>query len=430
MAFDGSATFNSFLEISSLAQENLSMPDLMNPQSVKSLFQKVISILLIGGLSLFFTARCHGQEEPAVGKALDSPKSENQADPSKNDQAKTPVEKKQKKPSRGSIIVAPIPISSPAVGSGIIPVVGYIFPLRKKDTISPPSVIGAAGFFTNNGTRGGAALGQFFIKQNTYRFTAGMFHGNINYDIYGSGILEGDKLPLKQAGTAFFGEFSRRIWWKFFLGPQFLTGNSLISLRPNEGSDVQIPPDVGLKTTLRAIGIRLTRDTSPNRFYPTSGTNLKFISNFFSQALGSKYSFQSYRMTFNKYWSLKKNQVLAYNAYLCGTGGEAPFYGNCIYGTNNELRGYVAGQYFTKYMVATQLEYRLSLPKRFGLVAFGGIGGVIPGEDQTFGSEHFLPAGGVGLRFTLDKKNHVNLRADVGQGVNGHTFSLGIGEAF
>ena len=301
------------------------MRDLMIPQSVKFLFQKIISTLLIGGLSLFFTARCPGQEEPGTGKTMNSPKTESQAEHSKNGPAKTPAEKKEKKPSRGSIIVAPIPISSPAVGSGIIPVVGYIFPLRKKDLISPPSLIGAAGFFTNNGTRGGAALGQFFIKQNTYRFTTFFFHGNINYDIYGSGILEGEKLPLKQAGTAFFGEFSRRIWWKFFLGPQFLTGNSLISLRPNEGSDVQPPPDVGLKTTLRAIGIRLTRDTSPNRFYPTSGTNLKFTSNFFSQALGSKYSFQSYRMTFNKYWSLNQKQVLAYNAYLCGTGGESPF---------------------------------------------------------------------------------------------------------
>jgi hypothetical protein len=412
--------------------------DLMTPnkleeaQKLKSLVQRVLSILLIGGLVLFSTVQCHGQEEPRGGETPDSPKTASQAEPTtETSQTKTPAEKKEKKKSsRGSFLAVPIPISSPALGSGIVPVVGYIFPFSKKDKISPPSVIGAAGVFTNNGTRAFAALGQFFIKQNTYRFSAGMFHGNINYDIYGSGILEGHKLPLKQSGTAFFGEFSRRIGWKFFLGPQFLSGSSLLSVRPNEGSEVPIPPDAGLKTTLRSIGIRLTRDTSPNRFYPTAGTNLEFTSNFFSQGLGSKYSFQSYRMTFNKYWSVKQNQVLAYNAYLCGTGGEAPFYGNCIYGTNNELRGYVAGQYFTKYMVATQLEYRLTLPKRFGLVAFGGIGEVIPGEDKIYGSQHFLPAGGVGLRFTLDKKNHVNLRADIAQGEDGHTFSLSIGEAF
>jgi hypothetical protein len=45
-------------------------------------------------------------------------------------------------------------------------------------------------------------------------------------------------------------------------------------------------------------------------------------------------------------------------------------------------------------------------------------------------SSHFLPSGGGGLRFELNKKYHVNLRADIAQGRDGHTFGLGVGEAF
>jgi hypothetical protein len=128
---------------------------------------------------------------------------------------------------------------------------------------------------------------------------------------------------------------------------------------------------------------------------------------------------------------VSKNQVLAYNAYFCATGGKPPFYGNCIYGANNELRGYVAGKYFDRYLVATQLEYRLALPMRFGVVAFGGIGEAIPGGDQLlFTNNSFLPGGGGGLRFQLSKKYHVNLRADIAGGKDGHTFSMGLGEAF
>jgi hypothetical protein len=41
-----------------------------------------------------------------------------------------------------------------------------------------------------------------------------------------------------------------------------------------------------------------------------------------------------------------------------------------------------------------------------------------------------LPAGGVGLRFNLDKKNHINYRIDFAVGREGSTLSLGIGEAF
>ena len=248
--------------------------------------------------------------------------------------------------------------------------------------------------------------------------------------MYGTGTAAGLKLPLNQNGQAFLGEFVRRVWWKFFVGPRFMTGRSLITVRPNNISNFPIPPDVGIHTTLTAIGAKLTRDTSPNRFYPTSGTYFDFTSDFFSQALGSKYSFQSYKAAFDKYGSLNKNQVLAYNAYFCATGGKPPFYENCVFGTNNELRGYVAGQYFARYMLATQLEYRLVLPKRFGLVAFGGIGEVIPGGGQLYGIQKFLPSGGGGLRFLLSKKYHVNLRADIAQGRDGHTFGMGVGEAF
>ena len=191
------------------------------------------------------------------------------------------------------------------------------------------------------------------------------------------------------------------------------------------------PPDLGIDTTLTAIGATLTRDTSLNRFYPTNGTYFKFTSDFFSQTLGSQYSFQSYVTTFAKYWGLSKNQVLAYDAYFCATGGKPPFYGNCIYGNSNQLRGYVAGKYFDRYMVTTQLEYRLSWPWRFGVVAFGGVGEAIPGGDQLlFKDNSFLPSGGAGLRFQLSKQYHVNVRADVARGKDGHTFSLGIGEAF
>jgi len=92
-----------------------------------------------------------------------------------------------------------------------------------------------------------------------------------------------------------------------------------------ENDEVHPPPDIGLHTDLVALGVVATRDTSSNRFYPTQGSFIKFTADFFSQALGSKYSFESYRFTFNKYLSLSERQVLAYNAFVCITGGSPPF---------------------------------------------------------------------------------------------------------
>src|SRR5246127_2078575 len=336
---------------------------------------------------------------------------------------------------RGSLVVAPLPISSPALGTGLVPVLGYIFPLRRDDKLSPPSVVGVAGLVTNNGTRGFGAYGDLFLRQDTYRITSVYVRGNLNYDLYGFGVSAGNagrKLPLEQTGQVFRGEVLRRMGWDFFLGVRLWTGSSVISSRLSEGiaPDVPPPPDLGIHTTLRALGLRLNRETSPNRFYPTSGTLLDFASDFFSQALGSKYSFQAYRFMFNKYGSLSEKQVLAYNLFVCGTGGDPPFYGNCIYGANNELRGYTAGRYLDRYMFATQLEYRLSLPKRLGAVSFGGIGEVVPGGSQIFRSSYLLPAGGGGLRFQVSKKYRVNLRADIARGKDTWTWGMGVGEAF
>jgi hypothetical protein len=345
----------------------------------------------------------------------------------------TQPKKKKKLAGRGAFVVAPLPISSPAIGSGIVPVLGYIFPFSTKDKVSPPSTIGAAGLITDNGSRGFAIGGQFFLKENTYEITTGFVHGNVDYNIYGTGIASNLKLPLVQTGEAYFGEFLRRIGWKFFVGPRFITGRSFITVVPNSGSSVPIPPEVGLHSNLTSLGARLTRDTRPNHFYPLSGTFFTFTSDFFSQGLGSKYSYQSYKTEFSKFWSLSPRQVLAYDADFCATSGAPPFYGNCIYGTNNQLRGYIAGKYFTRETASTQLEYRLVLPKRFGLVVFGGLGGTIPGGSQPLQqvqSGKFLPSGGGGLRFALSQKYHVNLRADIAQGRDGHTFGMGVGEAF
>ena len=124
---------------------------------------------------------------------------------------------KEMKHHRGALVVAPLPIVSPAIGSGIIPVAGYIFPFQEKDKVSPPSVVGAAGL----------------------------------------------KLPLEQTGQLFFIEFLRNIRWKIFVGGRFITGNSVVTVRPTSSETPPVPPDIGLTTNLRALGMEIVRVPVP-----------------------------------------------------------------------------------------------------------------------------------------------------------------------
>lgn len=393
----------------------------------------VLLLLLISGLRLGLAPTLvEAQETNAEQKA--PPSSPTTGNPTAGSERPFQDDESQKKKTHrdpGAFVVAPLPISSPALGAGIVPVLAYIFPISNSDKTSQASIVGAAGLVTDNGTRALALGGEIYLKRNTYRTTAIYARGNLNYNLYGLGSGDSEpRLPLKQTGQVVFGEFLCRTLQNLFLGPRVLWGSSLITLRPNELGAVQLPPDLGLHTTLTALGFRLNRDTRPNRFYPTTGTSLDFTADFFSQGLGSKYSFQSYKLTFNEYWSLTPKQVLASGSFACFTGGEPPFYGNCVYGTNSQLRGYTAGRYLDRYMFGTQLEYRLALPKRLGLAGFGGLGEVIPGGNQPFRTENFLPSVGGGVRFELSKTYHVNLRVDFAQGQDSHTWSVGVGEAF
>ena len=85
--------------------------------------------------------------------------------------------------------------------------------------------------------------------------------------------------------------------WDFYIGARFVNGESYITLKPNDGSIPPIPPDVGLHTNPRALGVELNRDSRPNRFYPIKGSFIQFTGDFFGKDLGSKYSFQSYKVT-------------------------------------------------------------------------------------------------------------------------------------
>lgn len=344
----------------------------------------------------------------------------------------SPVKTNNRDSSRsGSFVVAPIPTASPAVGNGLTLLGGYIFPLGKSDKVSPPSILGGAWVGTDNGTRAWVAAAELYFAQDRYHVVSGVAHGDLNYEFYGTGTAAGDagrKFDLNQTGDVVFAEAMRRTIASIFIGPRLWFGSTRIAPQHPGETHPGLPP-FQVDFSMRSLGFKIERDTRDNRFYPEKGTMLTFGSDFFAKDLGGSFTFQRYRLTFNDYRSLSKKQVLAYNLFGCSTGGDAPFFGQCIFGMGDELRGYPAGRYIDRKMFAAQLEYRRTLPWRLGVAAFGGLGEVAP-TFSDFNASSVLPSGGLGPRLTLSNKYHVNLRADFAWGKEGHTFSMGLGESF
>ena len=339
---------------------------------------------------------------------------------------------KPKKPKRGSLVIAPIPISSPAVGSGLILVLGYVFKLNQEDKLSPPSTVGMVGARTSGGSRGGGLGGRLYFSENKYQTTFAVAKGHVNFDFFGIGRIPGREpisVPLQVGGKVFFGEFLRNVWKDVFVGPRYQYRNLEVTL---DGAQTpggfEIPP-IDIKAKSVAIGVKVQRDKRNSTFYPTKGSLFDVSGDFFDQSLGSRRQYQTYKIFYNHYRAISPKQVLAYRGMICSANQNVPFYDLCFYGANNDIRGYTAGEFQNRRMFATQAEFRQVLAKRFGLVAFGGFGGVARRWNE-FRSDHLLPAAGAGLRFTLDKKNHINYRIDWAVGREGHTLTIGVGEAF
>jgi outer membrane protein assembly factor BamA len=307
-----------------------------------------------------------------------------------------------------------------------------VFKLNEQDKTSPPSWLGGGGVFTNNGTRGLVLGARLYFQENKYQTTMAIAKGSANLDFFGIGRIPGRapiSVPLSMDGTIFFGEMMRRTARDIFIGPRFQyrkLGARIDGLAPPGGFEV---PEIDIRSNSVALGFHVQRDLRDSTFYATKGNLFDFTADFFDQAWGSRREYQVYKIAYNGFREVASRQVLAYRAMACSANGSVPFYDLCLFGFNSDLRGYTTGEFQNRRMFAGQAEYRVELKKRLGFAAFGGVGGVARRWGD-FRSDELLPAAGAGLRFKLDKKNHINYRIDVAFGREGRTLSIGIGEAF
>ena len=398
--------------------------------------------------------------------AVAAEQGEETPDSDKQDQSATagPASKKQKADTTpgtisqppdkkgGSWVFAPIPISSPAIGSGLEYAVARVFPLNKKDEISPPSTVGLGGVFTNNGSRAVALGARLYMKEDKFRFVVAAGNADINLDIYGIGKAAGDNgtfIPLKTKGKGFISEALFALKKGLYVGMRGQYRNFRLSLNQErlDSSDItHEPPDkvaavidqIGdqlLSQQTVSLGPRIQWDTRNSTFYPTKGVLMDINADFFGTGLGSKWNYEFYKVGFNKYIQVAQTQVIAFRGMTCAaTGDRVPIYDLCLFGTANDIRGYAGGRYQDRRMFAAQGEYRFMVPSsgflgRFGVVAFGGFGGV-GRKYSDIGSGDLLPGGGGGARFRLLNKQPINFRVDYGIGKVGHTWTIGVLEAF
>lgn len=170
-------------------------------------------------------------------------------------------------------------------------------------------------------------------------------------------------------------------------------------------------------------------DSRDDIFYPSKGAYIKLKALFYIKAIASNYDFNWYAADIRKYFDLQSRQMIAFQFYGSFVSDGTPFYELPLLGGGQIMRGYFLGRYRDRLYVAGQAEYRRHLWRRFGMVAFAGIGDVSE-KFRDFKIREFKSSIGFGLRFLFNKEENVNIRMDIGFGKDTIGIYFGVEEAF
>jgi len=331
---------------------------------------------------------------------------------------------------KGKLVVVPIPVSNPTIGTGLAAGVGYLFHL---DPVSKASVIGGGGVKTDNGTWAGAAAASLYLAENAWQVKAGYAYFDANVNFYGIGEGSGDAgvaVPINQAGSAAGVQVLRKVYGSVNLGLQgwFLDMNTSFDLDDLPAGSPDVPAE-DLDSSIAGVGLVSTYDTRDIPLNPKGGLLLSLSANYAPEELGSIRTFEKYSFSYNHYLGLAERHVLALRVSGCATPGQPPFYALCLLGRPADLRGYEAGQYRDKAMIAAQAEWRWTFHGRFGMVAFAGAGEVARSWSE-FSGDAFVPGYGAGVRYMLSEAYRVNVGIDYARGQDSEAWYFVVGEVF
>lgn len=328
-----------------------------------------------------------------------------------------------------NFVVLPIPQSNPALGFGVT-LVGVA--LYNPNNSERPWITGV-GVMKAGSSYAMGFVQQASLMQNRLRLLAGYAMADLDLRFYGIGAAAGDRdvsIPLDQSGRGGVFQALYKVSDHWFVGlryqSMYLKSSIDLSQAERLGTVIQ---EADLRRRTASLGPALEYDSRDDSFYPTKGVSAKLNLNFYSPEFGSDVSFRHLSASWNRYWRYGPNTVLAARVSGCTVGGQVPFTNMCMYGMNNDLRGYSTGQYRDRAMIAAQAEMRWRFSERWGAVAFAGAGAIGPSFAE-LPNQKILPSIGGGLRWQASKDYKVNVSVDLAFTKDSHAVYLYIGEAF
>jgi len=337
-----------------------------------------------------------------------------------------------------TFLVVPLITNSPVMDTGFGGLGMYFFKIDKEDKASPPSLASLYAIYTTNNSYIFTPFGRFFWNEDKNRASFGVgtlrINNDFTYDEQGNDL----RLVYSEIRNFITAEYSRKIIGDFYLGMVYLGTKTKYKFDQGSGQENDFTRDFFAQNGIAdnfvsSIGLNLSFDNRDYPYYPTRGFTFSIRPKLNRAWLGSDNDYIDTDYKFSYFNSLQDNLILALNIAGGFASGDVPFDGYQNYGVRNSLRGYEAGKYKGRNMIASQAELRWRFHNKWGGVVFGGTGSIWGNENN--GEEEFertwLPSVGLGLRYMVSKEKKINVRLDYAVGVDGNQgIYFGVMEAF
>lgn len=297
-----------------------------------------------------------------------------------------------------------------------------------KDSLTKHSLIAAFAAYSQNKQDYIYIPYQIFTKDNNYYLEGEADYYNYSYYYWGIGEARVPKELYDVRFPRIILDAYRKIAPHFYVGIDYNYENDAIGATQPGGSLAADTVKGSKGSTTSGLGVDLLYDTRDRIFFPKQGWYIKAVSYFCYPQLGSSMGFTRVLTDVSWYHRLSDPLVLAITQHNHFSWGDVPFDQLALIGGTRQIRGYYMGYYRDDDLSYLQAETRLHLIGRIGFDAFATM--AFFGNSNTFPeSPSPVFAEGVGLRYNYEKKEHINLRFDVGYGAS-IEYYLTIEEAF
>ena len=329
-------------------------------------------------------------------------------------------------------LITPTLAADPKLGANVGGVAAY---LRKLDKQSTTSMVGASVSYSDTDSITGGVGAQLFWGADTRRLIllVGLAEINNEYDDFlGTGQKAETTDSVHTVGFRYLQQIGASNW---LAGIQGLSTNYAVGAEGYIDGILNLIGLSGFDST--GLGLVLQHDTMDHQRDPSGGHLLRLHNMAYRESLGGEASFDVIFTDFRWYRSLDR--------FAMGQSGRPPVFALQMKGRFTEdaplsgfssvsLPGYTMGNYLSEDYAHLLMEGRFPITRKFGLVAFGGIGcqfgDDISGNDIEC-SEHTFPSVGAGISYMVKEEASVLIRLEIAKGKNDNeALYLRFGHAF